>query len=198
MNKELMLELKRKGLHLFAIFIPLSLLVLDNLLGMILIVSTAFIAISIDLLRMRENFISKIYSKFFTSMLRQHEKQGTFTGATFFFISLCVSYLLFYRVLGLNIRVVVAAYVAFMLGDAAAALVGKFLGKIKIYKGKTLEGFFACLVTCAIVVVAIVGIDYKVLFILPLLLSLLELFIIKLDDNLVVPLVALGVMVIVL
>ena len=198
MSKELVLELKRKGLHLFAIFIPLSLLLLNDILSAVLVVASAVIAVSIDLLRMKDNFVSKIYGKFFTSMLRNHEKDGTFTGATFFFLSLLVSYFLFYLLLGVNIKVVVATYVAFMLGDASAALVGKFLGKIKIYKKKTLEGFIACLVTCFIIAFLIVGVDYKVLLLLPVVISLSELFIMKLDDNLAVPLISLGFMVILL
>ena len=195
MSNELILELKRKGLHLFAIFIPLSLLILDKNIGTCVLIFTAFIAVLIDLLRMKDNIVSKIYSKYFTGMLRDHEKQVTFTGATFFFISLLISYIFFHLVLKIDIRLIASTYVAFMLGDAAAALVGKFKGKIKIYRGKTLEGFLSCFVICALIVFLIMGLDYKILLLLPLFISLSELFIIKLDDNLVVPIVSLGFMV---
>jgi len=187
MEKEMILEFKRKGLHLLAILLPISMLFFSFKINLISLIFFTSSSILIDLLRVRNSAFSKIYGIFFGSILREHEEKGKFTGATFFFISLMASFLLFHMYMKFPIKIIVTIYVAFMLGDASAALIGKFYGKVKIYKSKTIGGFLACFITGLFVSFVILGSDIFLIFIISLLISLLELFVDKLDDNLVVP-----------
>jgi len=192
-RKDLIVEIKRKVLHLFAIFIPLFVIYLSTELSFLLLLFTVAIAITLDKVRNKDILISRLYNRFFATMLRDHEKNGSLTGATYFFISLLLSFLFYYLFLGLDIRIVAIAYIAFMLADAAAALVGKFFGKIKIYKSKTLEGLLACFIVSFLIGFPVLNSNLLLLAVFSASIALLELFIDQLDDNLVVPFITLGI-----
>jgi dolichol kinase len=86
--------------------------------------------------------------------------------------------------------VAASAMLMAVFGDFFAALMGKFLGKTKIYKSKTFVGTFSCFI-------ANLGVAYLVLpgmhlinIPMAIVATVVELFSSKIDDNLSVPIFA--------
>lgn len=81
-------------------------------------------------------------------MVRKHEEAGDFTGAFYSLLGFCVTIALF------ESRIVASIALVFIIvGDVAAALIGRKFGKVK-FKGKSLEGSLACLAGTALVAYA--------------------------------------------
>jgi glycerol-3-phosphate acyltransferase PlsY len=76
-------------------------------------------------------------------MLRGRER-SRFTGACYIFIASFIAFLAFER----DIAVLALSFLA--VGDATAALVGRYLGRTKVL-GKTLEGDLSCFASCLII-----------------------------------------------
>ena len=124
-------------------------------------------------------------------MLRIHEIDGKFTGATWVFIGSTLTISIFPK------EIAVISLVYMSLGDATAGLVGKNFGKTKFYN-KTIEGSIAGLIVCLLS-------GYFVHLTLPLVVvfsgafaaMFIELMPISIDDNLSIPLFGGTIMVIV-
>tara|TARA_B100001094_G_scaffold321636_1_gene369670 strand:- start:616 stop:1269 length:654 start_codon:yes stop_codon:yes gene_type:complete len=144
-------EIFRKLLHGLALVLPAAIFygptflhvqswLISLVLGFLLVVS-----ILIETLRFRSSSFSGIFNHCFGSMLRSSESTK-WTGATYvmggsFFCSLIAiggKAAAASAFLGLSL---------FILGDAAAALVGKAIGRKRIGK-KTLEGALGCFALC--------------------------------------------------
>jgi glycerol-3-phosphate acyltransferase PlsY len=182
-------EYFRKLIHLFNLVIPLSYFFIFpdkwNFLNILILLTICFI--TIDICRNIFPAVQSIFSIFFDKMLRDHELNGKFTGATWVMIASCISVLLFSK------PVAILALIFMSLGDTAAGLIGQQYGKNKI-GDKTWEGFFAGLFVCLII-----SINYNLL---PLYVSIsgaftamiMEILPIPLDDNFKIPLGAGGIM----
>jgi len=112
-------------------------------------------------------------------------KVGKFTGTTYFLIATFVLILFFER------GVALASLLFLILGDAASTLVGVNYGRIKLFKGKTLEGSLAFLAIDLLV--GLLLLNLPKISIEPLVLlsgtfaaTLMELLPLPVDDNLTV------------
>ena len=76
-----------------------------------------------------------------------------------------------------------------ILGDTAAAIVGKSVGRVRIF-GKTLEGSLACFAVCYGLTAIMPGIPFPVGLIGAAVATVFELLPIPLDDNFRIPLSA--------
>lgn len=139
-------EVYRKGLHLIALVLPVAVVLLgkpDVLYGLI---PLALVALSIDLLRTRSPAIHRFIDRFFGWMMRSRERPAVgeppvLNGATWVVTSMAVLVILF------PVDVAVVAFCIFMVGDAAAALVGRKFGRTHWGRdGCTFEGSMAFLV----------------------------------------------------
>ena len=145
-------EINRKLLHGLGVVLPAGIFYGPDLLGigqsMVPVIIGGLFAVSllIEALRLRNPALGELFNKCFGSMLRADEATKL-TGATYvlggsFLCSL------------IALQGAVAAAAAFLslslfiLGDAAAALVGKAIGRIRI-GDKTLEGALGCFALCA-------------------------------------------------
>jgi dolichol kinase len=184
-------ELRRKAIHLSLLVLPLDLLfeVLPWPRGRgqwtLLLLVLAFGALALDVLRLQERRVKRLFRDFLGGMLREHEELGLL-GST---------YLLLAALLAVDIfpRPVAAAALGFtVLGDAFAAIVGKAFGRRRVFR-KTLEGALgglgACLVWAAFLA-ATGHLPWGVLLAGALVASLAELLPIPLDDNLAMTLMA--------
>jgi dolichol kinase len=95
-----------------------------------------------DILRLKVKFISDIFHRWFGAMLR-HEETKRVTGATWIIASSLICSIVFVKAPHISAMVLGL----FIWGDAAAALVGQSIGRIKIGH-KSLEGSIACFVLC--------------------------------------------------
>ena len=87
-----------------------------------------------------------------------------------------------------NFRLAMAGLAMYVYGDSAAAILGKGFGKVRLFMKKTLEGSIAMFVFSMIGAAVFVD-NLTLLFSLSFLASVLELFLLKLPDALIIPLV---------
>ncbi|MDP6339518.1 MAG: SEC59/DGK1/VTE5 family protein [Candidatus Marinimicrobia bacterium] len=176
-------EILRKLIHLFNLIIPLAYIYFFPEKWQFVRILSVFtvIFIIVDVLRHRVGWIRSLFTNVFKSMMRSHELDGQFTGATWVMIGAVVAIILFSK------PVAVIALIYMNLGDTAAGLIGQRFGKHQVWD-KTWEGFFGGLIICVII-----AFNYPAL---PLTVSLggaitamvMELVPIPLDDNFKIPL----------
>jgi len=177
-------EFIRKLLHLSNLVIPFTYLFyfdskVEALIILLPITSFAFL---IEYLRINSISVKNIFDKYLFSMLRNHEKSGKYTGATWVFISSTLSIGIFPK----DIAIISLIYMS--IGDTAAGLIGRKFGRIKIYN-KTLEGALAGFIVCLIVGLMIdLNLSKTVVAIGALSAAIIEFMPISIDDNLRIPL----------
>ena len=129
---------------LFHIFIGLSIAVAAYFLSRRpLLISTGvvtFIWLVFELLRLRYAGINSWFFSWFRPLLRE-EEASRLTGASYMLIGCLITFLVFPR----DIAVLAICFLA--VGDAAATIVGTYLGTRGVF-GKTVEGNSACFVSC--------------------------------------------------
>ncbi|MBN1382621.1 MAG: hypothetical protein JXA41_13195 [Deltaproteobacteria bacterium] len=140
-------ELFRKLLHLFALLMPVGIFYLPKwtmpLCAMPVILALILAGcMTVEYCRSNLPDVQNIFVNLFGSMLRK-EESTMITGATWIVSSAFLCSLLFINHPHLSF----IALTLFILGDAAAALVGITIGKTKIGK-KSLEGSSACFILC--------------------------------------------------
>ena len=185
-------EYFRKIIHIFNLVIPFTYLFFleSRFQALRILVPLTLFAIVLEYLRVRSAVIKKIFNNFLKSMLRIHEMDGKYTGATWVFISSTLTIAIFPK------EIAIISLVYMSLGDTIAGLVGRKFGKTKFYN-KSIEGSLAGLIVCLLS-------GYLVQLTLPLVIvfsgafaaMFIELLPIPIDDNLSVPLFAGTIMVI--
>lgn len=175
-------ELHRKAIHLSSMVIPIGYHLLPEESARRALLAATAIAIVVEAVRLNEPRIGRLTLGLVGALLRESEKTGLF-GSTYLILGslLCAH--------SFDKPVVVAAILFVILGDAAAALVGRAYGRIPIF-GKTLEGSLACLVVCFVIGALLPGISLKVAAAGAVTATIFELLPIPLDDNLRIPLAA--------
>ncbi len=184
----LSIELKRKAIHLSSSVIPVSYYFIERN-PLLIILTTAFAAmVIIDILRMRSEFVRKVYGKFLGDILRPHENKSEriyFTGGTYIILAFLLCILIFEK----NIAILSMLIIVFC--DSAAAIAGKVFGKHHI-GNKTMEGSISFFLTGVILFFVVIKPDNIVLIISGvislMLITVFELLPVKIDDNLSVPL----------
>ena len=153
-----------------------------------IIIAGAFvgIAVIVELLKWVSESFRELFFRFFAFILRRHERKGAITGATYYIIGTFLCIVIFDK----NIAIVSIFFI--VLGDTAAALVGKAWGRIKLIGRKSLEGSAACFIVCA--VISVFWIDPVIGITGAFVATLAELLPLRIDDNLTVPLVSGAVM----
>lgn len=175
-------ELKRKAIHLLAIFfIILFVLISSNFgksIALFVLVFLLIIFLELDYvridLRKKIPFISGLWR------LKEKDRPG---GQVFFLIGAIIALAVF------DFRIALAAILMTVFGDMAAALVGKKFGKTWITKTKALEGILAELFVNLIIAYFIIG-NLVIILVMAFTATLVETLVDKLDDNLMIPLFA--------
>ncbi len=135
-------ELPRKALHLFVAVIPLGMLWAGRALSIKILVPLALLAVAADFARSRRADVESFIQEWLGFMMRPSEAavpgRLIINGATWVMISLAVLAVLF------ELRIAAPAFMMFIIGDAAAAIVGQRLGRHR-WPGshRTLEGSLA-------------------------------------------------------
>jgi dolichol kinase len=133
-------ELARKAIHLLSAAAPIAyagglrVALLAWTLG-----AAAALAIIVELGRRTSAAIQRLLDRSVGALFREHE-HASVTGATWLVLALLGSALLLPRPLA------IATMWAVAVGDPAAALVGRSIGRVRLRAGgKSLEGALACL-----------------------------------------------------
>jgi len=121
-------EIGRKGLHLFALSLPLGMWWVGMPAALYLLAPVALLAVAADVARARSPSFNALVRRIFGPLMRAEElpEAGAgvrFNGATCVLVSAALMALLF------PLRVAVPVLAMAMLADAAAALVGRRLGR---------------------------------------------------------------------
>jgi dolichol kinase len=181
-------EIARKGIHLCSLSIPLGYYIFNAKFIIIALFAAFTISGLIDLLRFFGNDTVKKYLKLaFGFMLRPRESKS-FSGATTILFAALLVYLFY------DLPVAAAAMAIIVMGDTAAAVVGRSIGKIRLINSKSLEGTMAFIVFAFIVVLWIPNLSMPIALAGVVVGSIIELLPIPIDDNITVPLIAGGVM----
>ena len=177
------LEIKRKSIHLVTnSLIPLVYYFFKiPKLWMAIILGIASVAIVIvDFGRSHNKLLSKLFQKLFNGMMRSHELDGKFTGATYVLIGSFLTIIFFPK----DIAILALLFAA--VGDSFAALYGKKFGKIKFWN-KSLEGSLVGFLSCIVVASFFPSIPGIIKYIGAFAAMFIELLPIKIDDNLRIP-----------
>jgi len=146
-------EVNRKLLHILAVILPFSIFYgplyagIPRYYACVIIFLLLFCSLLIEFFRLRKSAFANWFSDSFGSMMRM-EESNQLTGATYVLGGSAICSLI-------SLHSELASVCSFLcltifvLGDAAAAIVGKAIGKIKIGK-KTVEGGIGCFLLCVL------------------------------------------------
>ena len=176
-------EFSRKFFHLSNMVIPLiHVYFIEDRMGMLIFLSLMLIiCFFIEVLRTRYFILHKFFKKYLHFMMRDSEKEGEITGATWVFAGSLFTIMLIpkpFCIVGLFFLAV---------GDTFAALVGMNYPFLKIGR-KTLSGSVACFITCCIIGLLFShSLNTSTIMFGAFIATLTELSSMKINDNLSIP-----------
>ena len=179
-------ELKRKSIHLASFAIPLGYyLTPDSWMRTWerALLASVILSLAIEVFRLNHPRTRHVFRHFFGELIRNHE-EASLLGSTYLLIACLLTIHLFPK------PVAVLALSFLIVGDTVAAIVGKSIGRIPLFGGKTLDGSIACLVVCFGLTLLLPDVPYRVGLIGAIVATLFELLPIPLDDNFRIPLSA--------
>ncbi|NWF91453.1 MAG: phosphatidate cytidylyltransferase [Syntrophaceae bacterium] len=181
------IEIKRKIVHLATLVIPIGYLLTSREVVLLFLVPFFLCYLTVDLLRHFHAGLASIFERhFFGRVLREGEKKNLM-GSTYFLFSSILTILLFPK------SIAMASLLILILSDTAGALVGRWIGRVRV-RSKTLEGSAAFLISSLLIVWLHPHLDRFSGTLAALGATLIELLPTGLDDNLTIPLVAGGIM----
>ncbi|MHC1757273.1 MAG: diacylglycerol/polyprenol kinase family protein [Methanosarcina sp.] len=179
-SREVIFEVLRKSVHLVSIFIVLIYEFFGKEVILWVLMLFLVTVLFLEYLRLEEGM--KI--PFFYMMYREHEADSL-GGHIYFVLGAIAAISLFNR------EIAYAAVLMTTFGDLAAALIGKFYGKRRVFKkifknDKSLEGSASEFVIDLLVGLIIIG-DPFVSLVMAFFATLAETAVNTIDDNLVIP-----------
>jgi len=176
-------ELIRKAIHLLTAVIPLFYLYYLEWEQMSVLCISLFVLFLLgDILRIYVTHLTQIYEKIFGKLLRPAEKGKKLNGATLLLLGYAIVTVLFDK------QIAVIAMLILAVSDSMAAIIGIKFGRKKWF-GKTMEGsliFFIITFFIAGIFSANIGVN----ILGAALITSVELFSGKLNDNLTIPIVS--------
>ena len=176
-------EFSRKILHLLNMVVPLiHVYFIQDSMGMLIFLSFMVIfCFFIEVLRTRYFILHKLFKKYLHFMMRDSEKEGQITGATYVFAGSLFTVILIPK------PFCIVALFFLAVGDTFAALVGMNYPFLKIGR-KTLSGSIACFVTCCMIgLLFSFGLNTSTIMFGAFIATLTELSSMKINDNLSIP-----------
>lgn len=181
-------EIYRKLIHLSSLWMVVAIYFLTETRAVILFSFCVSCVLLFEILRRKSELVDSLVRKsFLNNIFRKHESAKSFSpsGAFFVVLAALLSVLFFSKVIAAT------AFLIMILGDTAAALIGRRYGKTKFF-GKSLEGSMSFFIVSLFIlsVSAFHGLPINILSIVftALMATFLELFSKKLhlDDNLTI------------
>ena len=174
----------RNLLHFSTCIFPISLYHFGQEICLPYFITIGLLFLICDISRIKIKKISDLYDYFFNTMTKNHERISL-TGASYVFISLIIVNLFFSE------KIVIVSLLIMSISDPIAAIVGRWVGQLKIYN-KTLEGAIAFFIATSII---LINFDFSSIqiVVVALVCCIVELFSTKLtrfDDNFLIPIVA--------
>ena len=183
-------EIGRKTLHLLALIIPLGMWVLGTPMALYVLALGASIAVGADVARAYSSWVNDWIRVIFGPLMRDEELRAvgtgvTFNGATCVLVGAALLTLIF------PLRVAVPVLTMTMLADAAAALVGRRVGRHPWGSlSATVEGSAAFVATGLGVMALFPALAYGPAAVAVVVAAAIEALPLPVNDNIRVPLVA--------
>ncbi|NNE69963.1 MAG: phosphatidate cytidylyltransferase [Rhodothermales bacterium] len=183
-------EIARKALHVVAMLIPASMLLIDRTTGLAILAPLAVSAMFLDRYRLKNDAVSDWLSEHLGFMMRADERDSSgnrvfFNGATWVMLTALLLLLVF------PARFAAPGMVIAMLADAGAALVGRKWGRRKWPGGsRTVEGTLAFLVTGVVSALFFPSIPWPDKLTAVGIAAVMEIPPLRINDNLLLPFVA--------
>ena len=183
MNDIIKSEVARKAIHLSNAIIPLSYYYFspDKVNMIIILASFLIFCFFIELYRKNNSKLSKIFSNWFEFMMRDNEKKGDLTGATWVFVGALFTILLVPD----PFNIISLLFLSF--GDTFAAIAGRKFPYIKLGKktiSGSIAGFFACL---AIGLLIDFSVTYEIIILGAFMAMFIEILPLPINDNVSMP-----------
>ena len=186
MNDIIKNEFARKAIHLSNAIIPLSYYYFfPNKIDMIIILSSFLIfCFFTEIYRKNNPILSRVFSNWIEFMMRDEEKKGDLTGATWVFVGALFTILLVPD----PFNIISLLFLSF--GDTFAAIIGMKFPYIKLGK-KTLSGsiagFFACL---SIGLLIDSPVNYEIIILGAFMAMFIEILPLPINDNVSIPIIS--------
>ena len=189
-------EIGRKAIHILALVVPGFMFFVDRGTCLTFFLPVAAFALALELLRTRSKTVSVFISKYFGRWMRPEEATTEparlkLNGATWIMLSATLLAL----IVVIPLPYAGASLAMFMLGDAAAALIGRRWGRTPLWPGeKTLEGTLAFFVVGSIFMAFLIHpvIPWPLGILAAATAALLEWLPLPLNDNIRVPVLVAG------
>ena len=183
MNDIIKSEFFRKAVHLSNAIIPLSYYFFspDKIDMIIVLASFLILCFFIEIYRKNNLKLSRIFSNWFEFMMRDEEKKGELTGATWVFVGALFTILLVPD----PFNIISLLFLSF--GDTFAAIIGRKFPYIKLGR-KTLSGSIAGFLACiAIGLVIDIAITYEIIILGAFMAMFIEALPMPVNDNVSIP-----------
>lgn len=180
-------EVVRKTTHMCALVIPggYYLLRLDQGEALTIMVPVTALMLFIDVSRLRQwRFWTAFARRIGGALIRHHEMQGDFTGASYILLSSCLTIALYDK------PIAVAALTFIIVGDSFAAIIGRKFGRHRFYRSKTIEGTLGCLLGTLVVAILLPDMTLSVAVGGAVVATAVEAYPFGVDDNIAVPLIS--------
>ena len=178
-------EIFRKFIHVLSAIIPLChIYVFKEKIDMILFLSLMLIFCFFVENARNNPQTDKVFKKYLFFMMRNFEKKGSLTGATWVFVGSLLSII----IVPSPFCIIALFFLSF--GDTFAAIIGIKYPYFKIGE-KTLSGSFACFIAClGVGFILNQKLDIEILIFGALVASVVELISFNINDNVSIPLVS--------
>lgn len=173
-------ELIRKGIHFLMLAVPIGYNYLSSAIVIPVLSVLAFVFVLIDILRTKIPSFKARVNQFMGGIFRIYESK-TFSGASFILFGALLAVIIFPR----QVAQLVVTFT--VLGDIAAALVGKHIGKHKLIGKSTVEGSISFLAASIIGSLFITPYPLWEKILAAVFATIVEMLPLKIDDNLTVP-----------
>ena len=183
MNGLIKSEVARKAIHLSNAIIPLSYYYFfpDKIDMIIVLASFLIFCFFIEIYRKNNLRLSTFFSNWFEFMMRDREKKGELTGATWVFVGALFTILLVPD----PFNIISLLFLSF--GDTFAAIIGTKFPYIKLGR-KTLSGSIAGFLACiAIGLVIDIAITYEIIILGAFMAMFIEALPMPVNDNVSIP-----------
>jgi len=150
-------ETFRKLTHVLALVMPLVAWNVGSLVGLAIVLPLSITAVALDIIRVRSAAFNRAIEKSFGHMMRERELPAVgstvvLNGATWTLMAFSLMLVVF------ELSIAVTMFSAFMIGDGAAAMIGRRIGRHRWGRnGCTVEGSLAFLVFGLLTAVVIGG-----------------------------------------